>query len=592
MKKYLSLFALLLAAAMLMGMLAGCGSAAGSGTETASSAPASEVSAAEEESAAEAPAEEPAVEAPAEEAEASAEASEVEEPEPEPEEPALEQVEYELPLFEDGATVSLWYPLRQDIVQAPEKASGGQHFWAKLQEDLNVDIQWVEPGQQSASEKYNLMVASGDMTDLILETLCRSGDGGAYLGGYDKAIEDDIYIDLADLVEENCPNYWYWINLSDDNRRNAYTDSGAIGAFLTINGEKGRNNQGVAVNTDQFEASGASMPETLDEWSDLFAVLKDQGVPYPVSMNSQMALMEGYIAAALGASIDTSFILNRDDELIFGPTTDETRAYLELAADYYSKGYIDPDFINQTNFRDNSAFVSGQCFMFNVMQQDLATYYDSWGVNVTPAPLPKAEGAAEAGMQLIQQTQALVTNAGMAVSTNCVENLDTALKMMDWVYSPAGSIMANYGLEGVTFDYVDGEPMINEFYQQRTDGIFNRGLYTASGDFGLVWPNCSLTTAGEVEQAAMDGWTAKEWDGYLYTTMPSVALTADESAAISNDWADIDTMVDSQFVSWIVGATELNDDTWNTFLSQLETQGLEACKDAYTAAYERYLAKG
>ena len=138
----------------------------------------------------------------------------------------------------------------------------------------------------------------------------------------------------------------------------------------------------------------------------------------------------------------------------------------------------------------------------------------------------------------------------------------------------------------------DGEPEITPFYQERTDGIFNRGLYTVSGDFGLVWPNCSLTTAGELEQAAMDGWTPKEWDGYLYSNLPNIALTADESAAISNDWADIDTIVDSQFISWVVGSEPLNDDTWEAFKSNVDAQGLEACKDAYTAAFERFMAKG
>ena len=586
-----NVFALLLAAAMLIGMLAGCGSTAASGTESASAAPAESAASAPEE--AQAPEEAPAAEEPAAQEPVSAEEPSALEPEPEPEEPALEQVEYELPLFEDGATVSLWYPLRQDIVQAPEKASGGHFFWKDMQERLNVQIQWVEPGQATASEKYNLMVASGDMTDLILETFCRSGDGGAYLGGYDKAIEDNIYLDLTDLVEEKCPNYWYWINLTEDNRRNAYTDSGAIGAFLTINGEKARSNQGIGVNKDLFEATGLPMPETMDEWSEMFAVLKDQGVQYPVSINSQLAIMDGSAAAAMGAVVDTSFILNRDNELVFGPTTDETRAYLELAADYYSKGYIDPDFINAASFMDNSSFVSGITFVSRVMQQELAYYYDMWGVHVQAAPLPKADGAPETGMQLIQQNQALVNNVGMAVSTNCNQNLDTALKMMDWFYSPQGSVEANYGLIDVTYIInEEGDPEITPFYQERTDGIFNRGLYTVSGDFGLVWPNCSLTTAGELEQAAMDGWTPKEWDGYLYSNLPNIALTADESASISNDWADIDTIVDSQFISWVVGSEPLNDDTWETFKNNVANQGLDACQEAYTAAYERFMEKG
>lgn len=568
--------------ALMLGMLAGCGGTEASETASAVSEIAS-VAASE-------PA--PAPEAPeVEEAPSAAEpASAVEEPVVE--EPALEQVEYELPLFEETATVSLWYPLRQDNVQAPEKESGGQFFWAQMQEELNLDVEFVEPGQATASEKYNLMVASGDMTDLIVETFSRSGDGGAYLGGYDKAIEDGIYLELTDLVEESCPNYWYWINKTPDNKRNAYTDSGKLGAFLNINGEKMITNQGPAVNTEMLEASGLEIPTTMDEWSEMFAVLKGQGVAYPCAINTELAILEGGGANAMGASTATSFLIDRYDELVFGPTTPETREYIELLADYYSKGYIDPDFVSAATVMNNTNFNSGMTFVTRILQQEISQYYSVFGVNVTPVPFPKADEAPEMGMFLVETSTSLVSDAGVAVSTNCTDNLDTALLVMDWLYSPYGSTMANYGLLDVTYNInEDGEPMINDFYQERTNGIFNRGLYTCSGDIGLVWPNCSLTTAGEVEQAAMEGWTAKEWDGYLYSGLPAVALTAEESNEISSNWADIETLVDSTFLNWIVGAQELNDDTWNEFVDAIEEQGLEDCREAYTAAYERYLAK-
>ena len=574
------LLCLLLAFAMLCMMLAGC---AGKTEEPAEEVPAASESA---------PAEEPAPEeAPPAEEEAPVEEAPAEEA-PVEEEPALEQVAYELPLFEETATISLWYPLRQDVVQAPEKASGGNKFWVAVQERLNIDVEFSEPGQTVGTEKYNLMVASGDMTDLIMETLCAQSNGSAYTGGYDLAIDDNIYIELTDLVEENCPNYWYWINASEGNRKAAYTDSGKLGAFLKINAEDMIQNQGIGINGDMFEATGLAMPETPSQWTEMYAALKDQGVKYPVEINTELSVLEGGLAGAMGASPSVAFLIDAaSEEFVFGPTTDETRAYIELLADYYAKGYIDTNFISAAAVMSNAKFNSGETFTCRVMQQQLASYEANYGVNIMAAPALRAEEAPETGMQLIGQAEmALVGNAGVAVTT-CCEDLDTALLFMDWFYSRDGAILSNWGIEGITFEFVDGEPLINDFYQERTDGVFNRGIYTASGDFGLVYPNCSITKAGEVEQAAMNGWTTKDWDGYKYFSLPAVSLTSQESEGISNAWADIETVVDSTFLSWVVGDSELTDDSWNELIATVESLGLADCQAAYEAAYQRYLEK-
>ena len=143
------LLCLLLALAVLCMMLAGCADQTEEAPAVSESVPAEDAAPVEEVPPAEEPAEEISAEEPVEEV------------------LALEQVAYELPLFEETATISLWYPLRQDVVQAPEKASGGNKFWVEVQERLNIDVEFSEPGQTVGTEKYNLMVASGDMTDLI-----------------------------------------------------------------------------------------------------------------------------------------------------------------------------------------------------------------------------------------------------------------------------------------------------------------------------------------------------------------------------------------------------------------------------------------
>lgn len=583
--KRLLAFALILA--LMLTALVGCSTTA----DVVSEEPATEESAAPQT---------PEVETPAATEDESAPEAEpvedvIEEPiEPEETVPTLEQVEYDTPLFEETAEISIWYPLRQDNVQAPEKNSGAHVFWAEIQELLNVHITFTEPGQSVATEKYNLMCASGEMPDLMVETLCTSGSGGAYTGGYDKAIEDEVYLDISGLIEENCPNYWYWLNLTEANKRVAFTDTGKMGAFLTINGEQGLASQGIACNADMLAATGLDKPETPSDWKEMYAVLKDNGVYAPCDINSSLSILEGGYAASLGAIVDPAFCLDAETgEFVFGPTTDQTRQYIRDLADFYAAGYIDPDFVSQTNVMDKTNFHSGKTFTSRVRQNEMLTYAAQYGVNIEALPTVRAENGTESGNYLIGTPEMeLVSNAGVAVSVNAADNLDAVLLFMDWFYSPLGSIMSNYGIEGITFDYVDGEPFINDFYEEKTNGVFNRGIYTVSGDIGLVWPNCTVTNASDIQQAAMDGWTEHKWDGYLYTSLPgSLTLTASESESISNKWTDIDTVIESTFLSWVVGDSELTDESWDQLCATVEGLGLADCQEVYEAAYARYLAK-
>ena len=178
------LSSLLLVLSLLLGLLSGCGGQnASTGTKSIA---ASEVPEAVSE--APAPASVPAV--PEEDS------SEPSASTPETTVSAYAPVDYSLPLFDETAEISLFYVLRGAMGggYTPSKDSEESIFWARLQENLNVDLIFTEPSEAAASEQYNLMIAGGDMTDLICENnLAEMGAVSAYNGGYDKAIDDDVY---------------------------------------------------------------------------------------------------------------------------------------------------------------------------------------------------------------------------------------------------------------------------------------------------------------------------------------------------------------------------------------------------------------
>lgn len=170
MKKFL---ALLLALAMMLCLMTACAS-----EETAEEAPAKES------------AEAPVSEAPAEE------------------ETPVEDAPVEEPVEEDV------YPLGEDIVltaftEFRSTDTGGMiasrsetKCFEYAAEVTGVSLKTTDVSQQTFSESFNLLMASGDYPDLIFNV------NSYYTSGMDAAIEDDIVVDLAPYLEEYAPNYY------------------------------------------------------------------------------------------------------------------------------------------------------------------------------------------------------------------------------------------------------------------------------------------------------------------------------------------------------------------------------------------------
>ena len=188
MKKRLSV--LFLALAMLMTLMAGCSSKPESST-IPESVPASTT--AEEEKVPEAP-----------EAPVASEASTEEASESLAEETAAMPADYTLPINDPPVEIDVFYPVRSGT--HPSKTDDRAVFWKRTQEYLGYTINWTEPYQSTASEQFNLVIAAGDFPHIVFESLIAMS-GSAYTGGYDLAVDEDVYMDLTPYLEEYAPHY-------------------------------------------------------------------------------------------------------------------------------------------------------------------------------------------------------------------------------------------------------------------------------------------------------------------------------------------------------------------------------------------------
>lgn len=572
------LLILLTVLAMMLSLIAGCAS------ETEEPAPAEE-SAAVEESA-------PVEETPVETEEAPAES---EEAAPAEDEAPAKPAEYDMPFYEEPAQISIFYPTRSG--SHPSKSEEAVVFWTRLVERLGYDITWTEPYQSTAAEQFNLTIAGGDYPNIVFESMIAMS-GSAYTGGYDLAVEEGVYMDLTPYLEDYAPHYGYL--LRDPNIYNdIVTDEGRIVSFSTINSELQKTGMGPVINKEYWEATGLELPYSIDDLHNVAAAMKANGVKSPLAVTQEGEIVEGLVSQAMGAGIAGELLIdNSTGELILDATTDQTRAYIELFADWYAEGILDPDFLSITEM-DFTAFNNGDIGTASAMGFELDQYFDRYGVTPQPIPVINGDGLEKGRLYYAAPEASYVSSMpGIALCTSCEEEdvVEACMKLCDFFYSDTGFMACNYGWEeGETYTYVDGKPVPNEFFSARDEslGVANKSLYTSDGDFGYVYPNFNFDTGSETLIAASELWTVStDQPDALYTGLPgNMKLTADESDSIGSSYTDLQTYIESTVLKWMVGEAELTDAAWDEFVATCGSLDLDKIIEVYTGAYERYISK-
>ena len=587
-------FPLFLVLCLLLGLMAGCGGSAAPASEPAGSASAS---AAEEAPEAEAPAEE----APAEAEPAAEEVVSAEEPAEEPEVQAptnefysehIGVVDYDLPLFDgEGYEFSIYWVKLGAMGGAEQPDKKDLLFWQRVQENLGITIDFEQRSEAVCAEQYNLMIASGDMTDLIYESNCgQMGSTSVYNGGYDKAIEDDVYLDLTELIPEYAPNY-YDILMHDENlRRDLTTDTGKLYSIAMVYDQPQGVREGPLARKDYLEATGLPIPVTCEDWTEMFKALKNNGVQYPMGVSNGGDIRGGFFCNAFGTSGGHAFKVDlATGELVYDGTSDELRDFVEFFAENFKAGMIDPDFAYAQMF-DTSLQTSGATALWGGMDRDLVMMKENYDMDLVAVPMTFPEGF-EAPKEYSYE-YAKQRNSGMkntVVTTNC-EEPEKVLTVLDWFFSTEGASAVNFGFnEGESYEVVDGVKQMLPLMNTRNEDLVSyEVIYALDEGPGFQIVNKRNPISEDYVIEAKQLWLDYDKDKALFSSSPTLAFTAEESEDMSAVNIDIYTTVRTEISRFMMGERELNDQTWQEYVDQIEAMGLADLQEFYETAYARY----
>lgn len=560
------MLSLLLAAMLVIGMTA-CG-----GEKAASSAPAEPASSAAE-TTPEAPKDTPA--AASEAAPASAQESAAE--------PEVQRPVVSYPLFDDVTTFTLWTSNSPDLSEIISDLNEYLVF-SQLEQATNVRWDATLVSFFSSDEQFQLMVASQDYTDVV----CRAID--SYTGGTDQAIEEEFLIDVSELIDENMPNLLGWFDKYPELRKQMTTVEGNIGGFPKFYQEPSDVNEGALIRQDWLEELGLDAPKTYDDLHNVltqFKEKKDASAPLviPVNTGVQGNLLYGY-------NIDNYYQV--DGEVRFGPLQPEFKEYLTMMNQWYNEGLLSDSFLTSQAdvLMDFSTILSGDTGVWCGSGTQSITQILSMAEEAQPdMRITGMTNVTKDGETAHVGTESQILDSIMwSITTECSDPAAIA-QYVDYLYSDAGILLANYGVEGETFNYVDGKPMLTELVTNNPDYSYNLALNIFTCDRQTPVPfiideQKARNDYSEDQRSAIAVWNEAS-DGLYNIPRHGVNMTTKEQEEYNSIYSDIDTYMDETISKFVVG--DLSLDQFDSFVQQLKDMGIEDCVAIEQAAYDRYL---
>ena len=462
-------------------------------------------------------------------------------------------------------------------------------FALGLEEATGINAVYEHPVANQATEQFNLMIASGELPD-IFEFNVLSG----YPGGPEKAISDGVIVDLTDKLQEYAPNLYRFYEENPDIAKMARTDSGKYYSFPFVRGDDALMVFfGPVVNGAWLEDLGLDYPETMDEWYTMLKRFKEEkGASAPLTYEPWM-LNDGNGAAFVGAfGVVEDFYLDENGKVTYGSIQPGYKAFLETFSKWYAEGLLDVDIETMNREQVAAKLTTGEAgaslgYMASRMGSWLAAVegddnYDFVGVKypvLNKGDIPFYS----------QKDVAINGSVGDAFITPQCEDIEAAMRYLDYGYSEDGINQYNFGIEGVSYNMIDNYPTYSELIMNNPDMTVVEALAMNARSnyygpfiqqpeyieqYGYTYPQ---------QKEANDNWKISNVDKYR---LPKVTATPEESEELAIIMNEIQTYRDEMQVKYIMGIEDLS--SYDEYVENIKNMGIDRALEIYEAALLRY----
>lgn len=575
------LVATLLSVCMLAGLMAGCGGLTASTDVESAVSSEKAISVTDEEA-------EIKQSAPAEET-ASVEAEAALEEQASVEEAASgkEKKVIEYPVS-DGETLSIFCVTPSRVDSVTDIISFGE-----AEKITGVNIDWVEVSFMAVTENTNLMVASGNYTDMIVAmNAAATGNALSSMITLDEALKQNILADLTDYLPEYAPDYYSMIADDSELMNQITTMEGRIATFFQIY-DSIVAIRGDIIRQDWLDDLGMEVPQTYDQLHETLLAFKAKyDCEYPYLMNQTTCdfyqLTAGYDIPGYTCGSNNLGLYVIDGQVYSTLNSDGYREYIDMLATWYQEKLFSANFTNIVNgFMDGTReqlLVTDQVGVQYVSNNGSVGYAaEALDPDFAMSPLPNITKEEGQQVHFIEDYSKL--NTAVNIFAAC-ENIELACEYLNYFYTEEGSLLATYGVEGIDWEYgKDGLPEFIDKVMQHESLSPNMAAQTVTMSSAWIgkYPERIKTYFYTDQQFTNNQiWMSNADSEYMLigVTSPLSDNVEEYNAMVS----DITTYADTMVLSFIIGNTSM--DEWDSFQKQLEALGINECVEMMQEAYD------
>ncbi|MGO4538044.1 ABC transporter substrate-binding protein [Paenibacillus sp. 2TAB19] len=511
-----------------------------------------------------------------------------------PKEEAITEIP--LPITNESFTIDYWRA-NDGKLTASLQNFGEMASYKKKEELTGIKAEFTHPPLGQQKDQFNLLIATKDLPDVIYYNWADA------VGGPEKMIDDGRIIRLNELIDQYAPNLKKIIDSDPDVKKQISLDDGTIYMFplLKLDALKLNATSGLIMRKDWLDKLNLKSPTTIDEWHTVLKAFKEQDpngngkadeLPFTGNWGPGNLTKLHDFAPAFG--VIGGFQI-QDGKVAFGPILPGYKDFLTEMAKWYQEGLVDPEIM--TN--DGKAFdykvtnnlagsyqggvFSGMGKYFNLMR-GTDPNFNLTGVASALAPDGKSYAAFNMENKVLTYGEAITSSADK-------DKLKYIVQWMDYNYSPEGSDLFNFGIEGESYTKEGDTYKFTDLITKNPDGLtYDQALskFALSIMDGPINQDSKYLDALLFDQGQKDANT--EWMKQSSAlALPMIRLSIDEASQVTSIMSQVNTYLNETMTAIINGSKPVSE--YDKMVETIKGMGIDEAIKLHQAAYERYMNK-
>ena len=456
-----------------------------------------------------------------------------------------------------------------------------------LEEITGVHITIESPAEYNVAMQTRL-AAGIDLPDVM------AIPGGA--ADQTKYVNAGLFLELTDLIHTYAPHLTAWYNERPDLWGYLTAPDGNVYSIAcSVEARSMLNYTCPGIRYDWIDKLGMEVPTTIPELYDVLMAFKNEdpngnGEADEIPIIGKYDTVPNSLAWSYGLHFTHSggWYYDSDGKVVYEWISDAARDWVTEMAKWYKDGLFDPDFTAPQSDKYNAQAMGD----IAGMAQQMSMMYPQWNDRMR-GDFPDANwkaimpvSADGHGNPIMEREFPYSTY--FAITKDC-KDPELNMKLIDWMMaSPEGSVLFNYGREGIEFDYVNGDPILSKENVLE----YERGSGLALQMLGAIGSGPLILAKGSVEQrflifpdeCAMSALS----ESYKVPRFPMIIATDQEAEIFTRIMADINTYREESILKFMMGETPLSE--WDAFVATIEGMNIQEAINVRQTQLDRYNA--